>query len=295
MAAFQIIDDATQQKVIEEFSEVVVAGMQSALGGASYAQLTLEKAKGDYTASEILDRIAPAGRPAAQGGDIRRMDAQQIANLVKFEQPQTVAFVLSCVEAPTAARVVMLLPQELREEVVERLATMGETSRDMAGKVAKHLNSRLDPQSLQQAMHRGDGVQSAADILNALDRETRKSMLLRIEERNAALGSAIRKKVFGFDDILRLETADLQRVLREVDMRDLALALKNAKPPQLAAVAAAMSKRAGQGLREEIDMLPPQKPKLIDEAQAKIIQIVLKLEESEEITLDFGGEAHAVA
>jgi flagellar motor switch protein FliG len=295
MMPLQIIDEVTQEKVIAEFSEVVVTGMRSAVGGASYAQLTLEKAKGGHMATGIMDRIAPESRVAEGGKDIRRMDAQQIVNLIKLEQSQTIAFVLSCVEAATAAGVVLLLSPELREEVVERLAAMGETPRDMVDKIAKHLNSHLGPLSLEREMHRGDGVQSAADILNALDKEMRKSMLLRIEERNADLGAAIRKKVFGFDDILRLEVADLQRVLREVDMRDLAVALKMAKPAQLAAVAGAMSKRAAQGLREEIDMLPVQKPKLIEEAQGKIIQIVLKLEEAEEITLEFGGGTHAIA
>ena len=295
MTALQVIDETTQRNLMAEFSGVVAAGMKSTLGGVPYAQLTLEKAKGDSTASGILDRIAPAGRVTEGGEDIRKMDAQQIANLVKTEQPQTIAFVLSCIETAAAAKVVMHLSQELREEVMERLASMGETARDMVGKVAKHLNSHFDQHSFQRGMHRGDGVKSAADILNALDKEMRKSLLLRIEERNAELGAAIRKKVFGFDDILRLDTTDLQRVLREVDMRDLAAAMKTAKPPQLAAVCGAMSKRAAQGLKEEIDMLPPQKPKMIADAQGKIIQIVLKLEEAGEITFETGGDNNAAA
>ncbi len=289
MTMLQIIDESTQEKLMTEFSGVVAAGMRSTLGGASYAQLTLEKAAGDTAASAIMDRVAPQGRTVEGGENIRRMNALQIVNLIKVEQPQTVAFIVSCLDAGKAAEVVTLLSPELREEVLERLGAMEETPRDIVGKVARNLNRNFDAPALNGGMRNGGGVKSAADVLNALDKEMRKSLLARIEERNAPLGAAIRKKVFSFDDIFRLESADMQRVLREIDMADLAVAMKNARPPQLAAVMGAMSKRAAQGLKEEIDMLPPQKPKLIDAAQAKIIQVVLKLEEAEEITFDAPG------
>jgi flagellar motor switch protein FliG len=285
----------TQQKVMAEFTGVVAAGMRSTLGGISYAQLALEKAADDSTASAIMDRLAPPGHIIDGSEELSRMDARQIVNLIKTEQPQTVAFIISCLDAEKAAAVVTLLSPELREEVLERLGAMEETPRDVVGKVSKKLNRHLDKRALPIGMRHGGGVKSAADILNALDKEMRKSLLLRIEERNAPLGAAIRKKVFSFDDIFRLGQSDLQRVLREIDMGDLTLAMKNARPQQLAAVMGAMSKRAAQGLKDEIEMLPAQKAKVMDTAQMKIIQVVLKLEEAEEITFDTEGGDHGAA
>jgi len=293
MAGLPVIDSAVRQDLLDEFSGVVTSGVDAVLGGTDYAQVALEKAKGDYTASMILNRVAPASRTVEGGEDIRQMDARQILNLVKSEQPQTIAFVMSYLEIAKAAEIILLLPQGLREEVVERLGGMEETSRDIVNKIAKNLSRHLDKKSVQQGLHRSGGVKSAADILNYLDKDTRNSLLARIEERNAPLGAAIRKKVFSFEDLVRLAPVDLQRVVREVDMADLAIALKNAKAALVAAVMASVSKRAAESLKDDIEMLGPLKAKDLEAAQDKIIQVVRKLEEAEEITLDAGGDDRA--
>jgi len=293
MAELSIIDGQVRQSLLEEFSGVVATGIGSVLGGADYAQLALEKAKGDYTASMILNRVAPTSRAVEGGEDIRQMDARQILNLVKSEQPQTIAFIMSYLDIAKAAEITLLLPPDMREEVFERLGAMDETSRDIVNKIAKSLSRHLDKKSVQQGLHRSGGVKSAADILNSLDKDTRNTLLTRIEERNAPLGAAIRKKVFSFEDLVRLLPVDLQRVLREVDMADLAIALKSAKAPLVASVMASVSKRAAESLKDDIEMLGPLKAKDVEAAQDKIIQVVRKLEEAEEITLDTGGDDRA--
>jgi len=293
MAELHVIDGGIRQSLLEEFSGVVTVGLTAVLGGADYAQLALEKAKGDYTASMILNRVAPASRAVEGGEDIRQMDARQILNLVKSEQPQTIAFILSYLDIAKAAEIILLLPQEMREEVLERLGGMEETSRDIVNKIAKNLSRHLDKKNPQQGLHKSGGVKSAADVLNYLDKDTRNTLLSRIEERNAPLGAAIRKKVFSFDDLVRLAAVDLQRVLREVDMADLAIALKTAKEALLNAVLASISKRAAESLKEDIAMLGPLKAKDLEAAQDKIIQVVRRLEEAEEITLDSGGDDRA--
>jgi len=106
-------------------------------GRRGVRQIALEKAKGDYTASMILNRVAPASRSVEGGEDIRQMDARQILNLVKSEQPQTIAFILSYLDIPKAAEIILLLAPEMREEVMERLGGMEETSRDIVNKIAK--------------------------------------------------------------------------------------------------------------------------------------------------------------
>lgn len=293
MVAMPMIDHRAQGELLREFATVVSTGMNSVLGGVSYAQQALERARGEYTASTILDRVAPGDRTIEGGEEIRQMEGRQVLNLMKSEQPQTIAFILSFMDTSKAAELVKLLPPELREEVVERLGGMEATSRDTVSKVACNLNRHLDRKSLKQCVHRSGGVKSCADILNALDKDLRKTLLARVEERNPSLGAAIRKKVFSFDDLGRLSTADLQRVLRDVEMADLPLALKSAKPALIDAVLGAISKRAAEGVREELDMLGQQKMKDIQAAQDRVIQVVRRLEESEEITIDGGGDDNA--
>jgi flagellar motor switch protein FliG len=288
MASIPMVEYAVQEQLMKEFSGVLLSGIGSTVGGIGYAQVTLEKAKGDYAASAILNRAAPGSRTPA-GEEIRQMDGRQLLNLVKSEQPQTIAFIISCMEPPKAAEVVQMLPPELREEVIERLGAMEPTSRDSINKVAQNLTRHFDRKTAQQGMHKSGGVQACADILNALDKTTRKEVLSTIEQKNAALGAAIRRKVFSFDDLSRLEPSDLGRVVREIDTAVITIALKGAKAALIQGVTSSMSKRAAEALMEEIEMLPQQRAKDVEAAQDKIIQVVRRLEEAEEITLDSGG------
>ena len=143
---------------------------------------------------------------------------------------------------------------------------------------------------MQQGVHQAGGAAACAGILNAMDKESRKTLLVKLEERNAELGAAIRKIVFSFEDIVRLSQADRQRVMREVDTADLVPALKSVKLAVSEAVLSCMSKRAAESLREEIDMLPTPRAKDVDAAQDRIIAVIRRLEEAEEITLDTGEE-----
>lgn len=285
MAAMPMVDLPAQEELMKEFASVVSQGIGSITGGIDFAQLALERAKGDYAASAIMNRAAPGSRTPA-GEEIRQMDGRQLVNIVKSEQPQTIAFILSCMEAPKAAELVEMLSGELREDVIERLGSMEPTSRDSVNKVAQNLTRHFDRKSVQQGIHRSGGVEACADILNALDKNTRKEVLATIEQRNATLGAAIRKKVFSFDDLSRLDPSDLGRVVREVDTAVLTIALKTAKPALVAAITSSMSKRAAEALMEEIEMLAAPRAKDTEAAQDKIIQVVRRLEEAEEITLD---------
>ncbi len=293
MTELHVIEEDIQKELMSEFGDVITTGMQAKLGGISYVQNVLAKAKGDYTAASILSRVMPSQLPTEAGDDIRQLDGRQVLNLMKSEQPQTIAFILSYLETAKAAEIVTMLPSQLREEVVERLGSMEPTSHEVLLKITKNLDRNFDKKALHQGLHHSGGVKNVADILNSLDKDMRKVLLTRIEERNASLGAAIRKKVFSFEDLTRLDRVDLQRVLREVDMSDLAVALKVAKPVLVNAVMASISKRAAEGLREDMDMLGPVKMKDVEAAQDKIIQVVRKLEETEEITLDTGGDDRA--
>ncbi len=285
MSQFDMVPNSVQKQALEEFSAVVAQSATSVLGGLPYAQRTLEIAKGDFKASAIIGRVGPVGDSVEVIKDISEMEGMQIFNLIKSEQPQTIAFVLSYLEGPKCAEVFALLGPELREEVIERLGTIESTSLELVGKIARALGKHFDTKA-RPTFHRSGGVRSVAALLNQLEKDVSKTLLARLEERNTALGAAIRKKMFSFEDLSRLQASDLQRVLREVDMSNLATAMKSASAALRDKIYSALSKRAAEGLKEEIELLGTVRLKDVEVAQDGIIQAVRHLEEEGQISLD---------
>ena len=294
MAQYGMVSDTTRVKVLEEFSPLVGESISATLGGLDYARRTLEIARGDYKAGTIIGRLGPAGSAVEVIKDISEMEGRQIYNLIKNEQPQTISFVLSYLEGAKAAEIFALLSPDLRDEVVERLGTIDSTSLDLVGKIVRNLGKHFD-NKVRPTYHRSGGVRVVADLLNGIDKEMSKSLLVRLEERNAQLGAAIRKKMFSFEDLSRLAAADLQRVLREVDSANLAVSMKSATEPLKEKIYQSISKRAAESLRDEISMLGPVRLKDVEVAQDAIIQVVRRLEEEGSISLDSGGDGAVVA
>lgn len=290
MSGFPMVGENVMKQAIDEFSGVVATSAGSVLGGMPYAQRALEIAKGDYKASSILGRVGPVGTSVEVIKEISEMEGRQIFNLIKNEQPQTIAFLLSYLDPAKAGEVFALLSPDLREEVIERLGTIESTSLDLVSKIVrslgKHFNSKARP-----SFHHSGGIRAVAGLLNTLEKEMSKTLLTRLEERNSTLGAAIRKKLFSFEDLNRLTAADLQRVLREVDTSNLAISMKSASEPLREKIYAGLSKRAAEGLKEEIDLLGPVRLKDVEAAQDVIIQAVRKLEEEGQISLDSESQA----
>ncbi len=290
MTTFQVVSESVLKQSMEEFSSVVSASANSSLGGLAFAQRTLEIAKGDYKASAIIGRVGPVGNSVEVMAEIAEMEGRQVFNLIKNEQPQTISFVLSYLEGAKSAEVFSLLSPELREEVVERLGTIESTSLDLVGKIVRSLGKHFDSKA-RPAFHQSGGVRVVAALLNSLEKDMSKTLLARLEERNAVLGAAIRKKLFGFEDLNRLTAADLQRVLREVDTANLAISMKSASEVLREKIYGGLSKRAAESLKEEIDLLGPVRLKDVETAQDTIIQAVRKLEEEGLISLDSESQA----
>ncbi len=286
---FSIIDDDTQRKVVEEFSDIISQSLGAILGGARFAQRTLELAKGDYKAANLLSRIAPVGNSMEVIQEISDMEPRQIHNLVRGEQTQTIAFITSHLSHEKAASLISMLSPEVAEEVVERIGAMEYTSLEHVGRVVGSLKKHFDTKH-KPTMHRSGGVRSVADLLNLMDKETSKTLLVKLEERNPQLGMQIRRKMFSFEDLIRLAPSDLQRVTRELEMSDLVVAMKSANTALQEALLNSVSKRAAESLREEMQMLGPVRLKEVEAAQDRIIQIVRRLEEEGEISLDMGAD-----
>jgi flagellar motor switch protein FliG len=294
MSNLSIIPHSVQKQVLEEFSGVLAQSANSSLGGLAYAQKALEIAKGDYKASAIIGRVGPVGTSVDVIKDISEMEGRQIFNLIKNEQPQTISFVLSYLDSTKCSEVFALLGPDLREEVIERLGTIESTSLELVGKIANSLGKHFDSK-VRPAFHRSGGVRAVADLLNTLDKEMSKSLLARLEERNATLSAAIRKKLFSFEDLNRLQPADLQRVLREVDSSNLAISMKSASEGLRERFYSSISKRAAESLKEELEMLGPVRLKDVEVAQDAIIQVVRRLEEEGQISLESDSAQSLVA
>jgi flagellar motor switch protein FliG len=285
MARATLISRERQEDILGEFSEVAVAASTSIAAGIDVTRLTLEKALGTFKASDVMGRVAPSRASNGTMQAIAEMDPRSIFNLLRDEQPQTTAFVISYLPPDKGAQVLGLLRPEQRDQIVERLATLAPTPVEVAEKVVDVLNTKLGVKQTREMTQTG-GITTAADVLNAIDKTLSRSLLTTLEERNPELCQAIRKKMFTFEDLLQLDPQVIQRIMRETDMRDLTLALKKTSDPLRTLLLSAISRRAAETVREEMDFLGHVKLREVEAAQFRIIDIVRKLEAEGEIELD---------
>ena len=285
MARSNLISREQQNEILQEFSQLAIAASTSVSAGVEVTRATLEKAVGTFKASDILGKVVPTRPSAGAMQAITEMDPRHIFNLIRDEQAQTVAFVVSHLSPERAAQILGLLRAEQRDQVIERLATLAPTPVEVAERVVGVLHAKLGVKQTR-AMTQTGGVTTAADILNAMDKTISRTLLTSIEERNPELCQAIRKKMFTFEDLLLLDPQVIQRIMRETDMRDLTMALKKASEPLKKLLLSSISRRAAETVQEEIAMLGNVKLRDIEAAQFRIIDSVRKLETEGEIDLD---------
>ena len=290
MSKQTLVTQEVQAAILREFSDVAVHASTSVRGGADYAQATLEKALGSFKASNMMSRLSPTRAPVGSLEKLVDLESRQIFNLVKQEQPQSIALIASYLPAEKASQLLGMMKEEQRDLVVERLATLSPTPIEVVEKVVAVLVSKLSAKPTR-ALNQTGGIKSAADLLNALDKNASKVILSAIEERNPDLGASIRKKMFTFEDLTVVDLNGLQKVMREVDIRDLAVALKTASEQLKKVLLGAISKRAAETVLEEMSFLGAIKLKEIEGAQMRIIDVVRRLESEGEIELNTGKES----
>jgi len=285
MARFNLISREQQKHILKEFSSVALTATTSVAAGAEVTRLTLEKALGSFKASDVMGRVTTNRAPLGSMQVITEMDPRQIFNLIRDEQIQAVTFIVSHLSPEKAAQVLNLLPPEKREQAVERLAALAPTPVEVAEKVVEVLNTKLGVKQTR-AMAQMGGVTTAADVLNAMDKTVSRELLTNLETRNPELTMSIRKKMFTFEDLLLLNGTAIQRIMREIDMRDLTVALKKASTPLKNLLLGNISRRAAESVQEEIAFLGNVKARDVEAAQFRIIDAVRKLEGEGEIELE---------
>ncbi|HEY3863210.1 MAG TPA: flagellar motor switch protein FliG [Verrucomicrobiae bacterium] len=284
MSKLSLITQEMRQEILREFSQMAVQASSAALGGPAYTKTVLEKSIGLFRASDIIGRVSPAPIPLGAMRQIVEMDLRQLYNLLKEEQPQTVALVASYLTPEKTSQLMTMFSDAARDQIIERLATLGPTPVEVVETIVQVLSLKTNVKTTR-ALNQTGGLKTAADVLNAMDRNFSDPLLNELDRRNPELGQAIRHKMFTFEDLLQLDATALQKVMREVDMRDLAVSLKSASAKVKDALLGCISKRAAETVKEEISFLGSVKKKDIEGAQIRIIESVRRLESEGEIEL----------
>ncbi len=262
-----------KEKVINEFYEVCLAQQYIAEGGIGYAKELLEKALGADKAMDVIGKLT-ASLQVKPFEFVKKTDASQLLNFIQDEHPQTIALILSYLSAGQAATILGALIPEKQAEVARRIATMDRTSPDVIKEVERVLESKLSSLVNQDYTIIG-GVDAVVEILNTVDRGTEKHIMETLEVEEPELADEIRKKMFVFEDILLLDDRAIQRVLRDVDNNDLAIACKGSTEEVQNAIFSNMSKRLAEMIREDMEFMGPVRMKDVEEAQQKIVNIIV--------------------
>ena len=276
-----------KEDVINEFYEICLAQQYIAEGGIGYAKDLLEKALGAEKALDVIGKLT-ASLQVKPFEFVRKTDATQLINFIQDEHPQTIALILSYLAPQQAALIVSALPPERQADVAKRIAVRDRTSPDVIKEVEKVLESKLASLVNQDYTIIG-GVDAVVEILNTVDRGTERHIMETLETEDPELAEEIRKKMFVFEDILLLDDRAIQRVLRDVENNDIAMALKSANEEVQNAIFNNVSKRLAVMIKEDMEFMGPVRMKDVEEAQQKIVSIIRKLEDSGEIVISRGG------
>ena len=281
------ITPQVKEEVINEFYGVCLAQQYIAEGGIGYAKELLEKTFGPDKAMDVIGRLT-ASLQVKPFEFARKADASQLLNFIQDEHPQTIALILAYLSSAQAALIISALPPDRQADVAKRMALMDRTSPDVIKEVEKILESKLSSMVNQDYTIIG-GVDAVVDILNTVDRGTEKHIMETLEIEEPELADEIRKKMFVFEDILVLDDRAIQRVLRDVDNNDLAVALKGSNEAVQTTIFNNLSKRLAAMIKEDMEFMGPVRMKDVEEAQQKIVNIIRKLEDSAEIVISRGG------
>ena len=281
------VSPQTKESVLNEFYQVCLAQQYIAEGGIGYAKELLDKALGSDKAQEVITKLT-ASLQVRPFEFVRKTDPSQVLNFIQDEHPQTIAMILSYLSPAQSAMILGALTPEKQADVAKRIAKMDRTSPDVIKEVERVLERKLSSLINQDYTIVG-GVDAIVGILNTVDRGTDKHIMESLEIEEPELADEIRKKMFVFEDILLLDDRAIQRVLRDVDNNDLAVALKGANEEVQNVIFKNLSKRLAAMIREDMEFMGPVRMKDVEEAQQKIVGIIRKLEDSAEIVISRGG------
>lgn len=277
------VPDRIVQQTVEEFFQMMTAQGYIMEGGIEYATTILQRTFGLEKAREIIEKIRML--TAVRGFDIlKKADPQQLASFLSKEHPQTVSLILSHLPPDQSAEILNEFADDLRSDVLVRIATLGKVSPQVVTEIEQVVD-QIGESVLAQNLAKTGGAHLVAGILNKTTTAVAKMLLESIEEKDPNLGMEIKRLMFLFEDIVLIDDKGIQRLLRDIDKRDLALSLKVSDEKIRTKIFKNMSERASAVIKEELEFMPPVKLKDVEAAQMRIVEVVKRLEEREEIVI----------
>jgi flagellar motor switch protein FliG len=276
-----------QETVIRQFADANPNALAIGGGGIDAAKSLVEKALGknaEGTLNSVRQQIE-----ALPFGFLSKVDSQNLLAFIADEHPQTIALIVSHLPANQAAEIVKGLATERQLAVIRRVAVMGQTNPEIIKEVERGLENRMSS-LMNQSYQKAGGVPKVAQILNVIDRATERALMETLAQDDGPLVEEIRRLMFIFEDILRLDNKQIQTLLKNVETAQWAMALKGASPELKQKILGNMSQRAGEMLSEEIEFLGAVKRSSVEQAQQQIVDIVRMLEDSGQITIQSGEE-----
>lgn len=293
ISSLPYLEVETVNEILNDFYELCLTQKVITEGGVEYARTVLEKAYGAEAANKLMERVSKSMQVKAFEF-VRKSDYKNLLAIIQNESPQTIALVLSYVKSEQASQVLQELPKEKRVEVVERIAKMESASPETIQSIEDTLERKFAAVVSMDLAEVG-GVNFVADVLNKVDRGTEKFIFDELSSKDPALVDEIKKKMFVFEDILGLDSMSIQRFIRDVETKDLAIAIKGSNAEVAAALYANMPQRMQETIQQEIEYLHNVRMRDVDDAQQRIVGIIRHLEEEGELVIGKGGEDEIIA
>jgi flagellar motor switch protein FliG len=293
MVHLGMVDSTTRAMVVAEFRTILEAHEMISSGGAEYAEDVLAAALGEERAAEVIGRLI-ASLKVTPFEFTRTADPSQILTFIQDEHPQTQALILAYLTSEQAAAVLSELPPDAQSDVARRIATLDRTPPDVIRDVESVIERRMASLSTEDYGAAVGGVDTLVNILGRVDRTTEKTIFESLSETAPELAEEVRNRMFVFEDIVQLDNRTIQQVLTEIEMNDLALALKGSTQEVAELVFANISSRAQERIKEDMEFLGPVRVAQVQEAQQRIVNVIRRLEDAGEIMLSRGGDDELV-
>jgi flagellar motor switch protein FliG len=294
MAALGPVASSVSERVMEEFHSTAIAAEYVTRGDVDFARRVLVRTLGPDSARRIVERVQRSFQSTAGFTSLERADPQQLSKFILGEHPQTIALILAHLHAASAAQLIALLPESLRVDVLTRMASLEDISPDVVSRISSVIEQRLKTLGGPSREQHG-GVRAVAELFNRLERTVSATALEAIEARKPELALSIRNLMFVFEDLMHVDDTGIRELVSRADKKALTIALKGASEEMRQRFLGNMSKRAGEMLREEMEVLGAVRLRDVEKAQQEVVAVARKLEEEGLIvTGAAAGEAYVV-
>ena len=293
VAKLGYIDSEQTEEILNEFHQVCLTNKAVTEGGLEYARAVLEKAYGEQAANDLLNKVTKSLKNR-EFAFMNKADVKSLHSALQGERPQTIALVLSYIDADKAAGVIAQLEESQQIQVVESIAKIESVSPAAIKIVEAEMNKKFSNIATSANVKVG-GIDYVADIMNNLDRTSEKNIFDGLTEHDQELADEIRKRMFVFEDIITMDDRSVQRFVRDCDVRDLVLALKAANAEVANKLFANMSSRMAQNIKDDLEITTNVRIRDVEEAQQRIVGIIRDLEEKGEIIILKGGKDDIIA